>query len=394
VVVAEAAGGRDRIARAVRHHAQGDLIPEGVRNISLTSIAGRLRWEGLDAKALRWALYQVNASRCVPPLPACEVNAIARSIGRKPAGGGRGAVPREQYEAAKARILELAGFVLAIPWRGRTAATDRAVMLVMLRIGWSCGRDRFRASVRRVAEEAGIGRTAVNASLRRLVRIGWLVVDKHGTTSWEFAHLPPRGTIWRLAYPPFVMRQTNDNKTREVVLKELLSAVCRTGNGDVWRNQVGLGKSAERVFEALTAGTQAPSARRLAGELHMVPRTVERALVRLEAHGLARQDQGGWHVTGRDPGEIAPSLPSFGTLERQKAQHEHERRRFERQRIHQAAKIAGAKAGRKPPRRAVRVVDMEDRRAELARQAAELRATLPPDDWGERRQAARWRVAR
>jgi hypothetical protein len=47
------------------------------RNNALTSIAGKLRNAGLSASALEVALLQVNADRCVPPLPEEEVQRIA-----------------------------------------------------------------------------------------------------------------------------------------------------------------------------------------------------------------------------------------------------------------------------------------------------------------------------
>lgn len=65
---------------------QGDgaTIPEGERNGTLASIAGSMRARGMSEEGICAALQVENENRCVPPLSAGEVVAIARSIGRYP----------------------------------------------------------------------------------------------------------------------------------------------------------------------------------------------------------------------------------------------------------------------------------------------------------------------
>lgn len=67
----------------------GEPIAEGERNDALASIAGRMRWAGLKVEEIIDVLQRVNKERCEPPLPEDEVEAIARSIGRYPAGDDR-----------------------------------------------------------------------------------------------------------------------------------------------------------------------------------------------------------------------------------------------------------------------------------------------------------------
>lgn len=57
-------------------------IPEGRRNITLTSLAGAMRRKGMDYEEILPALLAVNQRRCVPPLPETEVERIARSVSR------------------------------------------------------------------------------------------------------------------------------------------------------------------------------------------------------------------------------------------------------------------------------------------------------------------------
>lgn len=60
-------------------------IPKGQRNIQLFSIAGRLRWAGLDAEGILDALRSINSKRCKPPLPDDELKGMANGAGKYPA---------------------------------------------------------------------------------------------------------------------------------------------------------------------------------------------------------------------------------------------------------------------------------------------------------------------
>jgi hypothetical protein len=62
--------------------ADGDAPIRENRNMTLTSIAGKLRNAGLSPTALEAALLQVNADRCEPMLEEEEVKQIAASVGR------------------------------------------------------------------------------------------------------------------------------------------------------------------------------------------------------------------------------------------------------------------------------------------------------------------------
>lgn len=58
---------------------------EGGRNNQLTSLAGTMRRRGMSQTAIAAALHAENSEKCSPPLPTQEVDAIARSIAKKPA---------------------------------------------------------------------------------------------------------------------------------------------------------------------------------------------------------------------------------------------------------------------------------------------------------------------
>ncbi|MCG3122057.1 MAG: hypothetical protein GIKADHBN_00433 [Phycisphaerales bacterium] len=61
-------------------------IAEGERNSTLTSLAGCMRRRGLDEAQILDALRGINDQRCRPTLGDPELQSIARSIGRYPAG--------------------------------------------------------------------------------------------------------------------------------------------------------------------------------------------------------------------------------------------------------------------------------------------------------------------
>jgi uncharacterized protein (DUF927 family) len=69
-------------AKGKSEKSKGQSIPEGRRNTSLTSLAGKLRRSGLDEAAIREALETENEQRCMPPLDSKEVARIARSVAR------------------------------------------------------------------------------------------------------------------------------------------------------------------------------------------------------------------------------------------------------------------------------------------------------------------------
>jgi hypothetical protein len=66
-----------------------DQIPAGERNAALASLAGSMRRRGASETAIRAALVEENAERCVPPLDGDEVAAVAASVSRyEPAAEG------------------------------------------------------------------------------------------------------------------------------------------------------------------------------------------------------------------------------------------------------------------------------------------------------------------
>lgn len=97
----------------------GGDIPEGQRNETLASIAGRMRWANLTVDEITAALLRVNSKRCKPPLDEDEVRKIARSMSRyavgddeEPSANGKHDTPptgKEQEHAPRAGEPIVAG---------------------------------------------------------------------------------------------------------------------------------------------------------------------------------------------------------------------------------------------------------------------------------------------
>jgi hypothetical protein len=79
-------GSRSKKADRAKLEPLKDKWPYGERNTQLTSLAGKLRRNGLSPTVIEAALMAENQLRCDPPLQAAEVARIADSIGRYPAG--------------------------------------------------------------------------------------------------------------------------------------------------------------------------------------------------------------------------------------------------------------------------------------------------------------------
>lgn len=57
-------------------------IPNGMRNISLTSLAGQLHNQGYSKNEILQELLHVNKQACTPPLPINEVEMVVNSVAR------------------------------------------------------------------------------------------------------------------------------------------------------------------------------------------------------------------------------------------------------------------------------------------------------------------------
>jgi DNA-binding transcriptional ArsR family regulator len=157
----------------------GPPIPDGERNDTLASIAGRLHDGSRSLEQLAADLMAINAARCVAkdgrtpaPLPEPEVIGIAHSIHRtepcKPA-------PELDEETLEAVAALFTGILERLEWKGRSGPMNRAVYTALLITARQYGQ-RVRSgvkvsiSVRTLALAAGTTHRTVLKALKRLER--------------------------------------------------------------------------------------------------------------------------------------------------------------------------------------------------------------------------------
>jgi|SRR5215203_889409 len=109
-------------------------IPQGGRNNTLTSIAGRLRACGFEHDGIEDALLRINAERCTPPLGETEVRKIATSVARySPGKAGPDAETLAALEAIEQCFWRS-------EWAGMGGKSERSVVAVLIKAARRHGR--------------------------------------------------------------------------------------------------------------------------------------------------------------------------------------------------------------------------------------------------------------
>ncbi len=202
-------------------------------------------------------------------------------------------------------------------WKGTAGASDHAVYDALLGIGEQLSKlVDVGASVRQVAERAGLGRDAASNSLKRLRARGLITqtFSGHGKDPARWNLMPS-------------LRSISDNQPHTV--SDVVGPDCPGGFADdCWRWR-GMGKSKFQVWRLL--GTEPVVTRDLADALGVRPRTVQQHLNRLEEVGLATRQADGW-VKGPDtPQQVGELLPTAGAGARQAERHATERQAYREQ---------------------------------------------------------------
>lgn len=227
-------------------------------------------------------------------------------------------------------------------WPGRTGSTDRRIAIAHCMIALQSGQDVYDASVRRLAELAGVGTamTATNANRRLVAQDVITVVEpgkRCGFTPGAYALAKKRQectyTQEQSVDGERQMTPTDDSYRVGAQAQPVLG-ICTSlsQSHDVWRYK-GLGAAAGIVYEALQRlGTSTTAD--IAEHTGQSRRTVERALKRLtrvvdvatgEVAALVVKDGRRYTALEVDLNDIARLLHVDGEGERQRARHERER---------------------------------------------------------------------
>ncbi|MCA1728592.1 MAG: bifunctional DNA primase/polymerase [Actinobacteria bacterium] len=149
---------------------EGESIPEGRRDETLASIAGRLHDGTRDLAQLEADLQDINEARCNPPLPVDQVRRIARSIFRyEPC---RPARPSPTPETASA-LAEIEASILRREWKGKGGKTRYSIAVSALKIARQFGARveggvRVEVSARQLALAAATSRSSIMRNLKKM----------------------------------------------------------------------------------------------------------------------------------------------------------------------------------------------------------------------------------
>jgi len=227
-------------------------------------------------------------------------------------------------EAGRAAVARLDTLADAHAWPGMAGATDRHVLRAHWQIATAIGCATYGAADREIAERAGVSRSTIGRSHRRLLGQGWLHrvrVGRTGPSTWTLAarrHLTP------LSSGP------TDRGGR------MKSGGSYRHGSEYWRwrgiGGRGAGLATARVYGALRDG-MAGDVRHLAAVLGMRTSTVRHHLRRLRADGIMQA--GMWALVPDVDEALVRAAARRGTLgsdRLQRARHREERQAYRRAR--------------------------------------------------------------
>jgi hypothetical protein len=207
-------------------------------------------------------------------------------------------------------------WAMSSPWLGRSGTFDRNAFIAVSRIAYNAGRLEVSAACRDVAEAAKMDKVTASHALRRLV-------SKYKFLEVVAPAVGECATIYRVAKPI----HSHIPPVRECTTFATHDAF-RKGRG-----KAGLPPSAGQVYDALQAGPLAVD--ELAQATGRDKRTVQAVLGRMativdrttgEVLSMVERDGGKWKALPVDLEQIADLVGTSGATERQKINHEKERR--------------------------------------------------------------------
>ena len=155
-------------------------IPEGERNQTLASIAGRLH-DGTRTRAeLEAALAEVNARRCLPPLPNTRIAKIARSyIEREPC---KASVDVSPEVLAALDTIEEDMWERTERWSGKSGLSQWKIKYALIDAAREYGKKipkgvRVSLSRRDLAERAGVALSTVEGNIPKMKKAGEISTD-------------------------------------------------------------------------------------------------------------------------------------------------------------------------------------------------------------------------
>jgi predicted transcriptional regulator len=210
-------------------------------------------------------------------------------------------------------------------WVGRTGGTDKAIFIACCTRAKHEYISNFRATVREVAEMAGVTTKTANNSLNRLVEQGYLNQNLKNTEN-KHKHLCSYYGI-----SPDIYLQYHNNDLMSFNTNEVITDAIR--RHDAWHRNA-LGRSALLIYEFLIRSTKVrKTLDEIISRTGKSKSTVINALKKLVENNLAVENEAGWLVIQNDINlldGIAKKYETFGVGEKRAAQHVKERQQFAR----------------------------------------------------------------
>jgi Mn-dependent DtxR family transcriptional regulator len=227
----------------------------------------------------------------------------------------------------------------SMAWRGRGGATDRAVLEAHFGLALELGRLTYHASVRDIAERAGITAPTASRAHGRLRDGGWLrlvhAAAGVNANSWELRSGPGSSCNTPGSASTAEADRFDDGQAdRAAAAPRRPGGHDETLGADVWRWRHsfndGLGQSARRIWNLLEINVP-QTTKTLATMLGVTPRAVRRLLARLAQHGLAMRTSSGWCRLNPDLKAVAARVGTFGAAVRQREIHNDDREKYRAQ---------------------------------------------------------------
>jgi biotin operon repressor len=206
----------DKVRGPISIDLSGPRIVEGQpgRNLELTSICGRLHDSTRDLSALTRDLLAINEARCDPPLPAAEVEGIARKIYRRehcklPVSDKVRAAVRYLRQAAEERhVRDRAGGSAWSIYSAGLAALEKwgreheaGITLRLDCRTWAQMSGKDAATVSRFVRRSPMVRMLRKGSGRRPMTVLFRVPPRVLETGGDVQHSSPRGFSQERATP-------------------------------------------------------------------------------------------------------------------------------------------------------------------------------------------------
>jgi hypothetical protein len=197
-----------------------------------------------------------------------------------------------------------------VTWGGRPGRARYQVLLALLDIAERVGSLEFSASIRRIAEQAGVGKNPASSALQWLQVWGWLRRLPQGAR---------KTSRWQVSRPPL------EKGTVKLIPPSDGIAIVPVSRGVQGHDAFGRGGLNYLVWSRLHL-EEPKTAGELVRMTGLALSSVYRALARMRAYQVAISSPGGWLRLERALDEIARELGLWGMGTRRRERHQHERR--------------------------------------------------------------------